>query len=162
MIVIRVQREPSENGATLGALYVNDRFVCWTLEDAIREPSLRPITEQLGPWVASWKVQGRTAIPAGRYPVVIEYSPRFNLKLPELKQVPGYSEVKFHAGNTAADTDGCILVGCDRDTATVGRSRAALADLLARLHGFAEEPIVVDIENPPGRHFVGASKGLNA
>lgn len=158
MIAMRVVREPSDFGATLGALYINDFWVCWTLEDAIRE---RPMTPGVQPavWVAEWKVKGRTAIPAGRYQVVMEYSPRFDIVLPELKGVPGFSETKFHAGNDVDDTDGCILVGRTRQTRTIGESRIALDHVLALLKSFNGAPIFVDVENPPGRHLAPHTPG---
>lgn len=146
MIALRLVREPSANGATLGSLYVNDRWVCWTLEDVIRQ--------QVGIPVAEWKVHGKTAIPAGRYPVVIEWSPKFSRDLLELKDVPGFSEVKFHAGNSPEDTDGCPLVGLVRGEGRVLQSRAALDTL----HLFVKRdmgPIFIDVENPPARHITG-------
>lgn len=150
MIAVRVQREPSEFGVTLGACYVNDRFVCWTLEDVMREiPGIA---------VANWKVPGKTAIPAGRYELVMEWSPKFQMTLPELKGVPGFSETKFHAGNRAEDTEGCIIVGRVREDRAVRQSRLALDDLLLRLKSFAGEPMFVDVENPPGRHLSAPSQ----
>lgn len=57
------------------------------------------------------KIMGRSAIPEGRYAVVISWSPRMKKWLPILLGVPGFSGVRIHAGNTVKDTKGCILVG---------------------------------------------------
>ena len=57
------------------------------------------------------KIAGHSAIPEGRYPVVITWSPKFQKWLPLLLHVPNFDGIRIHAGNTAADTAGCILVG---------------------------------------------------
>ena len=51
------------------------------------------------------------AIPEGRYAVVITWSPKMKQWLPLLLGVPMFSGIRIHAGNTAKDTAGCILVG---------------------------------------------------
>ena len=57
------------------------------------------------------KVKGCSAIPEGRYAVALTFSPKFQKWLPELIGVPNFSGIRIHAGNTAKDTQGCILVG---------------------------------------------------
>ncbi len=59
----------------------------------------------------AYKVKGRSAIPEGRYAVVISYSPKMQKWLPILLGVPKFSGIRIHAGNTSNDTEGCILVG---------------------------------------------------
>lgn len=153
MIAVRVQREPSDRGATIGALYVNDYYVAWTLEDQIRElPNVAGV--EPAAWVSSWKVKGETAIPAGRYELVFEWSPKFQMMLPELKGVPGFDETKFHAGNRAEDTEGCILVGRGRSRGSITASRAALDEFIGLLRSFnGSDGMFVDVHNPPGRHL---------
>jgi hypothetical protein len=111
-------REDLTPARTIGRLFVQQ---CWTLEDQIRT----------GP-----KVPGETAIPAGRYRVVLTPSTRFHELLPALLQVPGFEGIRIHAGNTAADTAGCILVGEARQADRILNSRAALVDV-KRLIGAA-------------------------
>lgn len=137
---LRVIREPSRAGATLGSLYLDGVRLCDTLEDEIRE---RP-----GAAVSTWKVKGQTAIPAGRYRVVLRQSPRFGRVLPWLQDVPGFEWILIHAGNKSIDTEGCLLIGLDRGAATVGRSQMALQRLMERVTAATDE-IWIDIENPP-------------
>jgi hypothetical protein len=100
--------------STIGALTLGD-FSCFTLEDRVREPGV--------------KVQDKTAIPAGRYRVVVDFSQRFQRRMPLLLDVPMFTGIRIHSGNTAQDTRGCILVGEWRAPDWVGDSRRAFADL---------------------------------
>ena len=82
---------------TIGRLEIDGTYVCDTLEPAWRDLKKKH------------KVKGRTAIPEGRYPVVITWSPKFGQWLPLLLE-----GIRIHAGNTPADTAGCILPGENR------------------------------------------------
>lgn len=141
-MTLRLIREPSINGTTLGVLFVNDRFRMFSLEDEIREiPGTPPEV---------WKVPGETAIPSGRYRVVITWSPKFHQLLPELLAVPGFSGVRLHSGNTARDTEGCVLVGFQRSGIVIQDSRKAMATLQAEIDAAlnVNEPVELWIENP--------------
>jgi hypothetical protein len=138
---LRLIREPTAKGATLGSLYLNREWFCWTLEDPLREVAGQP--------VSAWKVKGDTAIPAGRYRVRLTWSPRFKRVLPLLDAVPGYEGIRIHTGNTAADTEGCILPGIARAPGRVLQSRPAFEALFAHLHAAGSDPIWITIENPP-------------
>lgn len=108
---------------TVGKLFENDRFICYTLEDKVREVKGEP--------VALWKVMAQTAIPVGVYPVIITMSTRFKTRLPLLMDVPGFSGVRIHTGNSSVDTEGCILVGSawDGKSNWVGGSKVAFSQL---------------------------------
>ena len=75
----------------------------------------------------AYKVKGRSAIPEGRYAVVISYSPKFKQWLPILLGGPEFNRkwqgIRIHAGNTSKDTEGCILVGKNREVGKVLDSR---------------------------------------
>lgn len=109
-------------------------FRCFTLEDPVRE----------GP-----KIYGRTAIPAGTYQVVINKSGRFKRFMPLLLNVLGFSGIRIHIGNTARETDGCILVGRTRGLDWIGRSRDAYDELFAILTAALDsgERVYITIEN---------------
>ncbi len=75
----------------------------------------------------AYKVKGRSAIPEGRYAVVISYSPKFKQWLPILLGGPDFNRkwqgIRIHAGNCSEDTEGCILVGKNREVGKVLDSR---------------------------------------
>ena len=93
------------------------------------------------------KVKGRSAIPEGRYAVVISWSPKFKAWLPILLGVPNFSGIRIHAGNTAADTEGCILVGRNTEVGKVTDSRRTLYRLMQVIdHRDEGEPVFIEIE----------------
>jgi len=122
---LTVNREPTNGKVTVGELSIDGKFVCYTLEDAIREVAGRPVAE--------WKVKGQTAIPAGTYQITEEESPRFGPKTLTVNGVPGFSLIRIHSGNSEADTEGCLIVGAkltpNRQRVFGGSSRPALAVL---------------------------------
>ena len=132
---LRVIREPSTAAATLGILLIDGVFTCWTLEDVVR-----PV-----------KIPGETAIPAGRYDVRLSLSQRFQKVLPEILAVPGFTGIRIHAGNTQADTAGCLLVGRIRAYDRVEESKLALMNVMEHLRRAttASDPITMTIEDTP-------------
>jgi len=79
------------------------------------------------------KIKGITAIPAGKYKVILTFSNRFKKVLPLLMNVPNFSGVRIHSGNTAEDTSGCIIVGKVRTDRGVAMSRDAMKELMDML-----------------------------
>lgn len=84
---------------TIGKLYIDGVYFCDTLEDRVRDLNLED------------KVKHETAIPAGRYKVIVNKSPKFQRELPRLIDVPHFDGILIHRGTTDKDTSGCILVG---------------------------------------------------
>lgn len=109
------------SSATIGELLVNDKHLCDTLEDRVR-----PEGE---------KVYGKTAIPEGTYEVKLTHSPRFKKILPEILNVPNFSGIRIHTGNSSKDTEGCILVGTwdSEKEDWVGSSKIAFDKLMTLL-----------------------------
>ena len=99
-----------------------DKYFCDTLE-----PTWRDYEH------GAYKVKGKSAIPEGRYAVVISWSPKFKQWLPILLGVPKFSGIRIHAGNTAKDTEGCILVGENREVGKVINSRKWLYELKQKI-----------------------------
>ena len=116
---IEVYRKYRKNGYTIGLLYVNGKFVCNTLEDTDRGLTSEMSKEQ----IAAIKIKGKTAIPTGSYPVIMSYSPRFKKQMPLLCGVKGFEGIRIHSGNTANDTEGCILCGKNTEVGKVTNSK---------------------------------------
>jgi hypothetical protein len=114
---LRVERKWLTAAATIGLLTVDGVNECFTLEDKVRAE----------------KVYGETAIPAGTYNVVITHSKRFKRDLPLLEDVPNFEGVRIHPGNTAADTDGCLLVGTSKGPDVIFESRKAFDALYNKI-----------------------------
>lgn len=116
--------------ATFGELWIDGQRLAITLED--------PPGEGKGP------------IPAGSYPLVLTYSERFRALLPEIRDIPGRTAIRIHAGNTSADTTGCVLVGLYRvDDGMIGQSRDALARVLRIWREWVDQDIRVTEEASP-------------
>jgi len=116
---VRITREQFRPTSTIGRLFVESAFECFTLEDG----------------VGARKIAGETAIPAGTYRVTIEHSPKFNAMMPRLHDVPGFIGILIHVGNTPTNTDGCILVGrtWEPGAERIGESRLAFTALKTKL-----------------------------
>lgn len=109
---LKLTRVGEFDDATLGVLSVDSRPICVTLEDL---------------WKENEKMV--SCIPKGKYEIEWHTSPKFG-ECYILKNVPNRSHILIHAGNTAADTHGCILLGLMFNTvskrAAIQSSRAAI------------------------------------
>ena len=112
-------RKRNGDHACTGEFEIDGVFCCYTLEDVVRD---------LGP-KGERKVMHETAIPAGRYRVTIEYSQHFQKLMPYLHDVPFFTGILIHPGNTDADTWGCLLVGDKLKGETIVRGTATPAFL---------------------------------
>lgn len=121
---------------TQGALHVDGRFMCYTLEDAARIMAGFP------------KIPKRSAIPCGDYEVRVTFSNRFQYKTPEVLEVPGFTGIRVHPGNTIEDTEGCILPGLTAALdGHVSSSKIAFQRLMVVL-AIGSGPIRLLIEQP--------------
>lgn len=106
---------------TIGKLYIDDAYFCDTLEDTVRD------TNKSGKFDnGEQKIKGKTAIPYGTYEIKWTYSPRFKKYTPQLMNVPSFEGIRVHAGNTSADTEGCLILGENKQVGKVLNSRATI------------------------------------
>jgi len=103
---IRVDRFVSDDDATVSRVFIDGTFECFGLEDEYREE----------------KVINETRIPAGTYQVRLRsegsHHQRYQNRFPNIHQgmlhvqdVPGFTWILIHCGNTDEDTAGCLLIG---------------------------------------------------
>lgn len=126
---LNVKRIARKDGYTIGRLFINNEYFCDTLEDTDR--GLKD-TMQVNEILAK-KVKAQTAIPTGKYDVILTFSPRFKRVLPLLLNVPGYQYIRVHNGNRPDSTEGCLLVGENKAKGQVLNSRATLEKLMSIL-----------------------------
>lgn len=136
---VKLKRIAKKETYTIGKMYVDGEYVCDTLEDKDRGLTSNMSVAQ----ICRVKIKGETAIPTGRYLVDMKtVSPRFGGRaqyqfckgrLPRLCNTPGYQGVLIHCGNTAKDTEGCILVGENKERGKVLNSKATFNRLYLRL-----------------------------
>lgn len=148
---LRLKRIARRDTYTIGRLYVDGEYFCDTCEDVDR--GLRQDMAQSV--IRAIKRKGVTAIPTGRYRVTMDVqSPKFRTKamyqfcngyLPRLINVPGFDGVLIHVGNTAKDTEGCLLVGRNTKVGKVLESRVTFVKLYEKLKK-AEGSIYITIE----------------
>ena len=117
-----IAKEPDGNNPGLGQPLTKGLQICDTLE-----PTWRDYAN------GAYKVKGRSAIPEGRYAVVISFSPKFQQWLPILLGVPKFEGIRIHAGNCSEDTEGCILVGKNKLVGQVVDSRIWLHRLKQKI-----------------------------
>ena len=136
---IKLVRIAFKDTYTIGKLYVDGVYFCDTIEDKDRglddSMTVREILNK--------KVKGETAIPTGHYNIEITYSPKYKRMMPLLIGVKGYSGIRIHSGNTAKDTEGCLLIGKNTKVGMVLESRNTYQRLFAMMQG--QKNITIDI-----------------
>lgn len=114
---------------TIGKLYIDDVYFCDTLEDKVRDYNKDGDLDEKG----EEKIYGETAIPYGKYKVIISYSAKFKKKLPEILNVKGFAGIRIHSGNTPKDTLGCLLVGINDVKGEIHKSKVTFEKLLNKM-----------------------------
>ena len=116
---VLIERKWPKPSYTIGRVYIDGEFFCNSLED--RDRGLRQ-DMSVGE-ISRIKIVGETAIPTGKYKVTMTYSAKYKRVMPQIMNVPGYTGVRIHSGNTAADTLGCILLGKNDKPGWISQSR---------------------------------------
>lgn len=129
-MILTIRRKHGTVGYTQGRLYINGDYFCDTLED-----QERPV-----------KIPGATCINSGVYNVIVTKSNRFRRLMPLLLNVAHFEGVRIHSGNTAADTEGCILVGEFLSDGYIKNSRVTFNKLFSKITSGLKSDGVVTIE----------------
>jgi hypothetical protein len=138
MAALFVNRFSFKETETLSRVYLVEddgsvSFEGFAVEDKVRAPGV--------------KVQDETAIPAGSYKMRISKSPKFGRLLPEILDVPGFSGIRIHKGNTAADSSGCLIIG-----------RRLGPKLPVELSAIAEKKLLAAINGREMKIFISGTK----
>jgi hypothetical protein len=127
-MLLELFRKKSNGDTTIGELSIDGAFQCYTLEDEKREI----------------KVMGETRIPAGTYKIKLQqngtmtgkYAKRFpgiHQGMLWLQDVPNFTTIYIHIGNTDDDTKGCILVGKHENNWKLSESTNAYIPLYVKI-----------------------------
>ena len=115
---ITLKRIALKDTYTIGKLYINGEYFCDTLEDKVRDLNKNGVCDN-----GEKKIYGQTAIPYGTYNVKWTYSNKFKKYMPLIENVPSFAGIRIHAGNSSADTQGCVLVGENKAVGKVLNSK---------------------------------------
>ena len=136
---VEIIRDVFQDEYTLGRMLVDGKAFGFTCEDCDR-----------GLEAGGIKVKRKTAIPMGRYPLTATMSVRFSRLMPLVKDVPQFTGVRIHGGNTHNDTEGCPLLGAVRTAEGVAGCLNVNAALLK---------LIVDTERAGGECWLEVKNG---
>ena len=137
-----LERKYLKKDYTIGKLFVNGDYFCDVLEDTVRDINKNGTFD-----CGEFKIKGHTAIPYGEYEINLTYSPKFRRELPLLLNVPAFEGIRIHKGNTKDHTEGCLLVGENKEKGKVINSTKYEIELtkLIKQHSSKNEKITIKI-----------------
>lgn len=139
---LKVIRKEFTDDYTIGELYINDKFFCYTMEDKDRGVTKDDSINE----IKKVKVAKRTAIPYGDYRVILSYSKKLKRFLPLILDVPNFRGIRIHKGSTQDWSSGCVLVGMKRTVNKLKDIVEAEKNLMDILKSVNEiEPIYIKI-----------------
>ncbi len=127
---IEVKIFKKAKGYRAGKMYINGKYLCFTIEDEDRGlTKTMPLEE-----IKTKKQYGITGIPLGKYQVAMTFSNRFQVYMPQIMDVPGWEGVRIHTANKATELEGCIAVGLeDSSDGFMGNSKTAYTELIKQI-----------------------------
>lgn len=137
LTLMRIANRPNY---CIGKLYIDGNYYCDVIEDTDRGLDDKMSEQE----ILAKKVKGETAIPSGTYSVQITYSPKYKKNMPLLLNVKGYSGIRIHSGNSSKDTEGCLIVGKNKEVGKVLESRKTY-NALFKILSSTKERIIIDI-----------------
>lgn len=148
-----VDRKWKKSTYTISNLYIDGVKFCNVIEDTDRNLSSNMNLNT----IKNIKVKGKTAIPTGTYKVTLSVqSPKYTKSktmmefckayMPRLLNVPGWEGVLIHPGNTAADSEGCLIVGKNDVVGKVTNSTYWFKELYNRMKAASKKGETITIE----------------
>ena len=135
---LRLRRIALKKEYTIGKLYIDGVYFCDVLEPPTRDLNKNGVFDN-----GEQKVEGKTAIPYGRYPITLDvkspkysnfakypWAEKYDGYLPRLMNVKTHVGVLIHAGNYPKDTAGCCLVGENKIVGAVVNSQQTFQKLM--------------------------------
>lgn len=152
---LTLDRKWKKASYTISNLYVDGVKFCNVIEDTDRGLSSNMDLDT----IKLLKIKGKTAIPTGNYRIILSVqSPKYTKSktmmafckayMPRLVNVPGYDGVLIHPGNTAADTEGCLIPGKNNIIGRVSNSTKYFKELYNKMKAAEKrgEGIIIEIK----------------
>ena len=133
MMELLLERKIHNENSTEGNLYIDGKWFCNTIEDRVRA---KP-----GEWKKELKIYGKTAIPYGRYPVLVTWSNRFKRRMVGIFNVPDFEGIRFHWGTSELSSAGCIIISYkdDDEKHRLIMEKKATEDLIKRVEDYQKQ-----------------------
>lgn len=111
---------------------IEDQFLCNIIEDKFRGNDL-----------SKKKVAGETCIPEGSYQIRMTYSPKYKKSLPQLLNVPYFEGIRIHSGNSAKDSEGCLIPGMNKEVGKVLDSKTHTDIIITKIKQYDLVNIII-------------------